>query len=424
MIDKAHAAVVSLVVRPADSGFFGTVIGDRVILDRFGFTRFAAFHFVPRIVGKSVAILVLHDVYDTGFGTSIERVAEHTEIIIAVAADNAVAAIYGQVAAETAEADVVAFVQAFLGVCIGFFVGSRFITRIDELARSSHEFHDGKAFRAGIRAEAVHFIVRTDAIYLDRCGCGIAFALGKIPGKHGPDLWRMIGNGQFYRIDDNGLEENGTPFHYCAGSRFDVGNRIGRLDSKRRALFDADNRFVLGCSVFVGSHKLYLVIARFGLGENLIFVRPRLFIVDIPLVGRPLAVLYIGRKGQFRIHISDDTAFGHSQRYDGRRHLKDVDAHLFFGITVLGVNPQRNVILARFVRAENTDRLRTDDFPVLFPRIYAAVAVFHGGFKHDIAVDLSGVDAGRTTQCDFRRECIVHIVFATGCEQNTAEQQA
>ena len=344
-----------------------------------------------------------------------------------------------------------------MGVCIGFFVGSRFITRIDELARSSHEFHDGKAFRAGIRAEAVHFIVRTDAIYLDRCGCGIAFALGKIPGKHGPDLWRMIGNGQFYRvfllfrrreieirgcnaflldvvhaptvsridrIDDNGLEENGTPFHYCAGSRFDVGNRIGRLDSKRRALFDADNRFVLGCSVFVGSHKLYLVIARFGLGENLIFVRPRLFIVDIPLVGRPLAVLYIGRKGQFRIHISDDTAFGHSQRYDGRRHLKDVDAHLFFGITVLGVNPQRNVILARFVRAENTDRLRTDDFPVLFPRIYAAVAVFHGGFKHDIAVDLSGVDAGRTTQCDFRRECIVHIVFATGCEQNTAEQQA
>ena len=159
---------VAFVVFPTDVGSCGLrlVIGDAVIFQCFGFAVFAAFEFVPGVVGFAVAVFILHDVDDSRFGTARERISRDRKVRPFFVVDAVVEA-HDQVTAESAQRNICAFPHSFERIGAGRFRGVFILEAglgfVDELARGRGVFVYGIAGRqAVLRGGTVVHVHRLD----------------------------------------------------------------------------------------------------------------------------------------------------------------------------------------------------------------------------------------------------------------------
>ncbi len=87
-----YPAVSTVGTDPLDIHFFAfrTVIGHFKILYCFFLACFRSFQFVPLVIRQSVSVYILHDPYDTRFGTAVKGVPLNTEIILVTRIRNTV----------------------------------------------------------------------------------------------------------------------------------------------------------------------------------------------------------------------------------------------------------------------------------------------------------------------------------------------
>lgn len=79
-VDRAAAAPV---VGPCGGAVGERRVGDRISPDRRGVVVLAAFQLVPRVVGHSVAVGVLHDPDDARLGRGVHGVALDVKVVTA-----------------------------------------------------------------------------------------------------------------------------------------------------------------------------------------------------------------------------------------------------------------------------------------------------------------------------------------------------
>ena len=87
-----YPAISTVGTDPLDIHFFAfrTVIGHFKILYCFFLACFRSFQFVPLVIRQSVSVYILHDPYDTRFGTAVKGVPLNTEIILVTRIGNTV----------------------------------------------------------------------------------------------------------------------------------------------------------------------------------------------------------------------------------------------------------------------------------------------------------------------------------------------